>query len=325
MNFNFGEVLTKAWQIIWKHKVLWIFGILASCGQGGGGGNGGGNSRSWQGNGSDFGRSNLPPQFMRWFQNIEDNIKTYIAIGIALICVIWIIVIFISTIGRIGLIRGTFQADGEVEKLIFGQLFSESTPYFWRMFGLSLILALPILILVGTLFAGIIVFAMSTSNGNSAALRVVAMVPILIGCLCLLMPVMFVAGMIIRQAQNAIVLEDMSVMPALSRGWEIFRANLGPIIVMAIILAILGFAIGLLIAIPVLSIVVPAAFTFILGDAQKSWTPIIIAGVLLCLYIPVALVLKGIATSYIEAAWTLTYMRLTKPQDDAPLALETNA
>ena len=26
-----GEVLSRAWQIIWKHKVLWIFGILASC------------------------------------------------------------------------------------------------------------------------------------------------------------------------------------------------------------------------------------------------------------------------------------------------------
>ncbi len=35
MNFNFGEVLSRAWQIIWKHKVLWIFGILASCSQGG--------------------------------------------------------------------------------------------------------------------------------------------------------------------------------------------------------------------------------------------------------------------------------------------------
>ncbi len=41
MNFNFSEVLTRAWQIIWKHKVLWIFGILAGCGQGGGGSSGG--------------------------------------------------------------------------------------------------------------------------------------------------------------------------------------------------------------------------------------------------------------------------------------------
>ncbi len=46
MNFNFGEVLTRAWQIIWKNKILWIFGILASCARGnaGGAGGGGGNS-----------------------------------------------------------------------------------------------------------------------------------------------------------------------------------------------------------------------------------------------------------------------------------------
>ena len=29
---DFGEVLSSAWKIIWKHKVLWIFGILVSCG-----------------------------------------------------------------------------------------------------------------------------------------------------------------------------------------------------------------------------------------------------------------------------------------------------
>ena len=46
MSFNFGEVLTRAWQIIWKHRVLWIFGILASCGRGGGGGNGGGDDEA---------------------------------------------------------------------------------------------------------------------------------------------------------------------------------------------------------------------------------------------------------------------------------------
>ena len=33
ININMGEVLTKAWQITWKFKVLWIFGILAGCGE----------------------------------------------------------------------------------------------------------------------------------------------------------------------------------------------------------------------------------------------------------------------------------------------------
>lgn len=322
MTFNFGEILTRAWQIIWKHKVLWIFGILAGCGQGGsssGGNGGGGNS------GFDTQAPDLPPQVMQWFRTIEQNMTTFIAIGIAVICVVWILIIFLSTIGRIGLIRGTFQADGGEEKLIFGQLFSESMPYFWRMFVLSLILALPILVLIGGLFAGIIIFAISVSGGGDAsALGAAAMIPIFIGCLCLLVPVMFVVGMIVRQSQNAIVLEDMAVMPALSRGWEVFRANLGPIIVMAIILGIIGFVIGLVIAIPVFLIVFPAAFAFAMGQGE-SYTPLIFMGVCMCIYIPIALVLQGIVTSYTESAWTLTYMRITKPQDDTPVIVEADA
>ncbi len=48
-------------------------------------------------------------------------------------------------------------------------------------------------------------------------------------------------------------------------------------------------------------------------------------GVCLCLYIPVSLLLNGIVVSYTEAAWTLTYMRLVRPQDNAPVIIEANA
>ena len=53
---------------------------------------------------------------------------------------------------------------------------------------------------------------------------------------------MFVINMIFRQSERAIVLEELGVMPALSRGWEIFRANLGTIILMAIILGVIDLA-----------------------------------------------------------------------------------
>src|SRR5512146_466451 len=127
MNFNFGEVLSSAWQIIWKHKVLWIFGIFAGCSRGGSNFNS--NSRL-QGNGN-FGNFNVPPQFQQFFQTISENMTAFIVIAITLFCVIWIVTIFLSTIGKIGLIRGTGQVEGGVEQLVFGQLFSESMPYFW--------------------------------------------------------------------------------------------------------------------------------------------------------------------------------------------------
>ena len=188
-------------------------------------------------------------------------------------------------------------------------------PYFWRIFGLSLVLAIPILIIVFGLAGGFAVFAISASGVNAApGLGALAMIPIFIGCVCLLIPVMFVVGMIFTQSERVIVLEDLGVLPAISRGWEIFRANLGPIILMAIILGVIGFVVGLVIAIPILIIVFPALIAFIAGGVQNN-TPLIFMGVCFCLYLPVLLLLNGILTAYAESAWTLTYMRLTHKPD----------
>ncbi len=324
MNFNFGEVLTRAWQIIWKHKILWVFGILASCGQSSGNYNS--SSSSGGGDGGGFGQSpDLPPEVFRWMRAIEENLTAFLVIFLALICIIVIVTTFLGVIGKVGLIRGTSQAEGGAEKLVFGELFSGSVPYFWRMFGLSLILAIPVIVIAFVFAAVLIGTAFSAGSGSDAGLiGLLAATPVLIGCICLLVPVMFVLGMIFRQSERAIVLEEMSVMPAISRGWEIFKSNLGPMIVMAIILAVIGLVIGFVIAIPFFVIVFPAIIAFAAGEGQNT-TPLIFMGVCLCLYIPVAWLLQGIMIAYTESAWTLTYMRLTKPQDAAPAIVEANA
>lgn len=322
MNFNFGEILTRAWQIVWKNRVLWIFGILASCSRGGSSFN---SSSSSRGDGGFGTPPDLPPQVMQLLQTIQENLTAFITIGVAVFCLIWIVTIFLSTIGKIGLIRGTSQVDGGAEGLIFGQLFSESTPYFWRMFGLSLIAAIPFVVLTAAIIAAALAFlilipASASSGSDTPPVIGLGLIPLLIGCFCLLIPISIVINLIARQAQNAIVLEEMSVLPAISRGWDVFRKNLGPIIIMAIILAVIGFAVGFIIAIPVFIVVLPAIIAFAAGEAQ-NWTPLAIAGVCICLYIPISLLLNGIAVAYIESAWTLTYLRLTRLQDNEPVAL----
>ncbi|HET6822818.1 MAG TPA: hypothetical protein VFH34_09225 [Anaerolineales bacterium] len=320
MNFNFGDVLTRAWQIVWRHRVLWIFGILAGCGRGGSRFNSGSS-------GGDGNFGDLPPEMMRFLQFIQENLTTFIVATCIVVLLLWALMIFLGTIGRIGLIRGTFQAETGAEKLIFGQLFSESTPYFWRMFGLSLLVSLPVLIVIAVLVAGLVALAVSASGGSDpGAVGLFGMIPLMIGCICLLIPILWVVGMIVRQAENAIVLEGMGVFPALSRGWEVFRANLGPVILMSIILAIIAGVIGFILAIPLFLIVFPSVIAFAVGEGQSS-TPLILMGVGLCIYLPILLVLNGIMAAYIESAWTLTYMRLTAkpPLDSAPVVLEANA
>jgi hypothetical protein len=181
-------------------------------------------------------------------------------------------------------------------------------------------------ILIAILVAAGRALAIAVSSGNdSSGIGLLAILPLIIGCICLFIPVMFVVGMIVRQAERAIVLENLPVLPALSRGWEVFRNHLGPIILMAILLAIISLVIGFVIAIPIFILVVPAVIAFAVRDAQ-NWTPLIFMGIGLCLYIPVSLLLEGIMTAYIDSAWTLTYMRLTaKPPDNPPAVLEANA
>ena len=314
MNFNFGEVLTRAWQIIWKHKVLWIFGILASCSRGSSSFNSGGNNTG--GGDGGFGTGpDIPPQLERFIEWVGNNVNTFVVIVITLACIIAIISIFLGTIGRIGLIRGTAQAEGGAESMIFGQLFSESMPYFWRVFGLSLLAGLPFFVVFMALVAIFVVFILGMSQGSDAsAVGFVGMLPILIGCFCLLIPIGWVIGMIVHQSERAIVLEDSPVLPSLSRGWDIFRNNLGPIVVMAIILAVITLVLGFVIAIPVLIVVVPAIIAFGAGNGQ-SWNPLLFALICVCLYAPVSWLLNGIAIAYAESAWTLTYMRLTRRPD----------
>lgn len=307
MSFNFGEVLSRAWQIVWKHKVLWVFGVFAGCSRSGGGGGGGGG-----GSGIETGTQQPFPELQRFFEQIGqwiDNNAWIIAVFIVFILVLVVLSIFLGTIGRIGLIKGTYRAEQGTEQMIFGELFSESMPYFWRVFGLSLLIGLLfLLIFLPLIFFGII----------TAGIGFICIIPLL----CLLIPISWAVMVVIEQANAAIVLEDLGIGDGLRRGWEVVRANIGTMILMALILFIGSAVVGIVLAIPLIVAVVP----LVIGSAAGAErTPLLIAGVCCAVYLPILLLLNGILTAYIQSAWALTYMRLTKPQDNVPVVLEANA
>lgn len=321
MNFNFGEVLSRAWQIVWKHKILWIFGILASCNTNRGSYNFS-NSANYQ---EDAG--NLPPQVTDWINQMADNLIPVIAVLVAIFCVILILSVFLGTMGRIGLIRGTSSVEGGTEHLAFGQLFRESLPFFWRSFWLWFLVGLPffflMLLMLGLFAMGL--FAMLGSGAEDMALvGLLGMLPVVLICSCIIALLGWVVGLIGQQAQNAIVVDDLGTLPALSRGWELFKDNLGSIFLMAIILAVISFAVGMLIAIPVMIIVLPAMMAFFVGQGE-SMTPLIILGLCMVAFIPVSLVINGVFSSYHEAVWTLTYLRLTRKPEEPIVLAEANA
>lgn len=307
MNFNFGEVLTRAWQIVWKHKVLWIFGFFAGCGRGG---NGGGGAQSG-GGGTGPGTQPFPElqrtfdQIAQWVQDNPWIIAVVVLIGLVLL----IISIFLGTIGRIGLIRGTYQADTGAERLNFGELFSESMPYFWRVFGLSFLIFLIALLV----FAPLVLFGALT-----AGIGFICALPLI----CILIPVLWALSVVIEQANAAIVLDNLGIGDGLRKGWELVRANVGPIILLALIIFIGSGVVGFVIAIPLIAAVVPLIFSAASNNANTAWITVVCCA----LYFPILLVLSGVLNAYVQSVWALTYMRLTaKPPDNPPVVLEANA
>jgi len=301
---DFGEVLSKAWQIIWKHKVLWIFGILTSCG---GGSSASGNS-GWR---TSVQRNDW--NFQPMVNNIPEwQIALIIAIFLLVIFVLVVLAVFLSTVGRIGMIRGTVQGDRDAERLSFGELFSGSLPYFWRVFGLNL--------LVGLAFALAVIIVVVP-----LAVSIIGWI-CLIPLICVLVPIGWFVSVLTEQANIAIVTENLGLVDGLKRGYEVLISNLGPMIIMWLILGI-GFSLvgGLIIGLPIFFIIGPAVIGAISGNNNVLSGGLVVTGLCLVAYLPVFIVANGILQGYIRSAWTLTYLRLTGKRPAVEVIAEPTA
>ncbi len=301
---NIGEVLSNAWKTIWKHKVLWIFGILAGCSSGGG--SSAADSRiSYQ--------IETPADVQRFFDQFANLPGWEIALivgGIIILSFLLVVlVIFLGTIGRIGLIHGTRQVDQGVERLSFGNIFQDSLPYFWRVFGFNLLFGLVAFFIILIFLTGYAVFTLVTLGLGLFCLPL----------LCILVPVGWLVVVYLEQVNLAMVIENVGIPVGMKRGWEVFKNNLGTMIIMGLILyLVINLLGGFVIALPFSLIVVPAFIGVIAGTGAVQQSGFAVAAICFVAYLPVMVLLYGILRAFIESAWTLTYLRLTgKP---APVA-----
>ena len=328
MKFDLLEVFIRAGKITWKYKILWIFGILASCGRGSGS-NSNSSSRS---NGSGTGENPFTPEMLRqievflarmesWFQQ-----NTWIVFALfAVFFIALILQIFFTLVGTAGLARGVVKAENGAESLQFGELFGESLDYFWRLFGAALVIWLPYFILFfAAMFIGLLPLINSGTSTPDMTAAGGLVVLILIAVCCCAIPVSIALSLYHVQVKRSIIVDNLGVFGALGRGWQVFLQNIIPLLIIGIVLGIAGFIINLILLLPILLLVLPLMQTFIEGNIT-SWQPFIAVGIFVLCYSPVLWALNGILTTYTESVWTLAYLRSTTPKEVAPVFLEANA
>jgi hypothetical protein len=311
--FNLGEVLTRAWNIIWKHKILWVFGVFAVFARGGGGSGGGNSSYQTSSDELPFNTERLERGFYEFGSFLEQNWWIFIVIGVVII-VLSILFYALGIMGRIGLIQGVFKVEKGAEDLTFAELWSESMPYFWRIFGLNFLLGLVmtlvlLVLLVPFILVGVLTFGVG----------LLCLIPLM----CILIPLSWVVMVIVEQAQPAIIAENLGMWDGFKRGWQIVKNNGVNFVLLALILFIGGAIVGIVIALPIVLAVVPIIVG--MNTLDQTLAPVYIALACCAVYLPVLYLLNGILAAYIQSVWTLTYLRLTAPADETPIFAEANA
>lgn len=295
---DYGEILSRSWNIIWTHKFLIILGVLVALGSGLGSGTSSGINFSFDRDTGDmpFGPGPMPRD--RWqdadpFAGMALPIGLVlflVVIGLAVALVVWVI----ATLARGGLIAGvgTLDAGGTSS---FGQAWAAGWQRGWTLLGIGIVPALPALLLL--LVAGLGLLGYGVSAGMRAGVPRLGGLAAAFGLLaCVAIPVALVLDLLRTFANRACMLEGLGVIDSYRRGLSVLGQNLGSALVLFLIQVALIIIMGIL-------LFVPGALL-----------------ALCCLFWPVLVLVQGAVTAYFSTMWTLAWRSWTAK---APTAAET--
>jgi len=301
MSFDFGGTLRRAWEITWKHKILWIFGILSAIA----GGRATLNFRAPSfPNNFDPTDPNLFPRLQRNFPNLDQNVLVGIGLGIlCLIIIIGIVLFVLHIIGRGGLIGGIQLADttGQVS---FGQAWAIGLKHFWTVLLIGLIVAI---------VAGIVGIA------SVFAAATVCLIPLA----CVGFLIVAALSVFTYLAQIAAVTENLSFSEAIGRALAIVQANLATVLILAVLLIIIDGIVGFIIALPLGIVIAPVVAAMVAaasGNQTAAGAVLAISGLCLVIYIPILIILRGIIETWIVSNWTVAYKQLGTQRGPAAAA-----
>lgn len=310
---DIGKILTKAWQITWKHKILWVFGILAGCGastassNGGGGGSGPMTYTMQSGDSTQFGRT-VEGFF---FRLSETPVWVWILLAVILIVagiLLSIAAFFLGNLGTVGVVAGTAEADEaepDGKPLSIKQVFSALKPHYWKVLLLQLGVSVAGMLIGFVIFVPLLIFAVCTCGFG----------------MFLLIPFGWFVQIMLHLSTVAIVTEDKTIFAGIERAWQIFTHHFGNVVVMSLILGIGQIIIGLLIGLPILLTPLPLLINFLISGSQSFIIGLVISGILFLVYLPVLILLSGVMKAYVLASWTLTFRRLSEVEKLDPVVL----
>lgn len=316
---DYGKTISRAWEITWRNKWLWLLGFLAALtsGSGGGGGGGGGGNTGFQFD-QPGGVPTLPEgplgDFLRQLEAGDPGaivgLLGGLAVVFAVLCLIGIVLWFVSQAARAGLILAVDRIE-RGDNWQFGPALRSGATLLLPVFLFKLLVGiLPVLVGVGAAVIGVSsIFAFaSDAQGFGGTLIVLACLTV-----CLILPLVFVLQFIDGYGYRGLVLRRLGVIDAIKHGWQTFRDHLGDSLILGVIVTVIGGVVGFLIFLvlaPFLALIaIPLFGYFQSGSLGAGETISIIGGALG--FIVLGALLASVLTTWRSAVFTLAYRDFT--------------
>jgi hypothetical protein len=316
MSINYSSILTKAWTITWKYKVLWIFGFLAMLGSGGSGFSYSGPQTRYN-IGSTETRtttSQVPPEWKNFVDQLSTvPVNTWINIAVGAVCCLLLLAValwVLSIIGRGGLIGGIVKVDAS-GSIKFREAWGMGLHYFWRLLLIRLLRwVVGLLVGIVIILPGVILGVLTCGIG---------FIPLICGGIILgaLIALWFLF------MDYAVVVENLGIGEAVGRAWNILRDNIGPAVIFYLIQFAVSLGVGfvLLILVAPGSVMIFLSFLPLITQVGTLNVALLVTGlILLVLFALVSILLNSVYTTWQASVWTFAYQAFAGRQPTAMVA-----
>jgi hypothetical protein len=296
VKIDIGEVLTRAWQISWKNKGLWWFGIFLGLFVL-----------------VIFPLMIVPISFPFFLRDQRMDLFLLAMAGLVVVFLVFFAIMYlVSAVFQTALTLGVLRAVQDEEQIPLIELIRNSMPFFLRVLGVMVLYAVAVTMVNLVIQAIVFLLAIVTFG---------------VGMLCatplslLQYPVIFVAVAWMEQAVNGVVIHKMTALDAVKQGWQIVRNNL---LTVGLVIIVVYFGISMVSMIVVMPMMTPLfilPFGFLEGE--PNWIIIAVSLLFGAAFIPLYALLTGWSAVFTKSAWVLTYLRLTHPTESQPILQET--
>ena len=292
---DYLDILKGSWQVTWRYKILWLFGLFAA---GAGGGSSWNTSYQFSGDETMYGTGSVVD---RW---LAENLGIILAVTgvLMLIALAWWILSVAAEGGLIALV----QEAREDRTVSAGAGWSVGFDKWFPMFGVRFLLGLPfvLIVLIGVGAAVMIgVGSFSVDDPTSALTGVVGICGLVAVLIVVVLVMSLVIDVIRALALRYVVLEEMGVVDALRLGYSELVGRFKDLLLMWLILFGVGMVYGMVVAAVSMILVLPAGFMLLTGNFLGL---LLVFGAGLIMLFP-----NAVWATFRSAAWTIFFRRFT--------------